>query len=60
MSLVKTEIKKEEEPEFLYCQSCLIFKPVTLESIIINYNFHTDTYTGFCLNNSCNKKYYLG
>jgi|688.fasta_scaffold131983_3 hypothetical protein len=60
MSLVKTEIKQEEEPKYIFCQNCLKISPLTSESIIINYNFHTDTYIGFCLNILCNKKYYLG
>ncbi len=57
MSLVE---KKEEEISYIFCQSCLKSVPLTSESKILHYNFHTDTYTGFCLNISCNKKYYLG
>ncbi len=61
MSLVETNVKQEEETKYIYCQSCLKCMPLTSESNIINYNFHTDTYTGFCLNvSSCEKKYYLG
>ena len=56
MSLVKTEIKLEEEPKFIYCQRCLKSVPLTSASKIIHYNFHTDMYTGFCLNISCKKK----
>ena len=60
MSLVKTEIKLEEEPKFIYFQRCLKSVPLTSASNIIHYNFHTDLYIGFCLDVSCKKKYYLG
>ncbi len=56
MSLVE---KKEEEISYIFCRSCLKSVPLTSDSIIINYNFHTDMYFGFCLNILCNKKYYL-
>lgn len=62
MSLVIREIKQQkekEEPKYIYCQTCVKSVPLTSESKIIHYNFHTDMYTGFCLNISCNKKYYL-
>ena len=57
MSLVE---KREEEISYIFCQSCLKSVPLTSEAKIIHYNFHTDTYIGFCSNISCNKKYYLG
>ena len=57
MSLVETNVKREEEePKYIYCQSCLKISPLTSESIIINYNFHTDLYFGVCLNIACKKK----
>lgn len=57
MSLVE---KKEEEISYIFCQDCLKSVPLTCDSRIIHYNFHTDMYLGFCLNISCKKKYYLG
>ena len=56
MSLVE---KKEEEISYIFCQSCLKSVPLTSDSRIIHYNFHTDMYSGFCFHISCNKKYYL-
>lgn len=55
MSLVTREIKQEEEPKFLYCQTCLKCMPFTSESNVIHYNFHTDLYMGVCFSISCKK-----
>jgi hypothetical protein len=59
MYLVKTEFEKEEgeeEPNFIFCQECLKNTPLISESIITYYNFHTNSYTGFCFNMSCKKR----
>ena len=48
--------KKEEEISYIFCQSCLKSVPLTSESKILHYNFHTDLYIGFCLDVSCKKK----
>ncbi len=60
MSLVEIKVNKEEEISYIFCQDCLKSVPLTSDSRIIHYNFHTDMYFGFCLNISCKKKYYLG
>lgn len=48
--------KKEEEISYIFCQNCLKCMPLTSESNIIHYNFHTDLYFGVCLNIACKKK----